>query len=373
MRIFKTLLIILLAAFATALSGQRVYNFSIKADFKNLEDTIGLKLMQLQQKSMKNIDNALAYPGQQFVLNSRIEVAGFYQLFRDQRNYLILVTEPGENIQVTADITNLSDPEISGSPATSLFYEFLPDFTASKRKLDSLEMVFARARQSSSGISQQKQASLVNTYREAQQNQKEMIAGMIRDNKGKLTGLMFIDQLEMDNYFELLQAYAYRLHEKYPENAFVQDFFTQIKKEEALAVGAEAPDIALPTPDGDTLALSDVDAQVILIDFWASWCQPCRKANPQMVKLYNKYKDEGFDIFGVSLDKSRESWLAAIEKDSLSWHHVSDLKQWKSAAAKTYGVSAIPYTVLIDKNGKIIAKGLREEKLASKLEEIFGK
>ncbi len=372
MKLSGTLFIIAFVFTSLATVAQQNYNFSLYADFQNQEDTLQLKLMQLQQKNMKSIDNARAYPGRQFKLYARIDKAGFYQLFKDEKNYLILITEPGEEIRITADINKLNDPQVEGSPATRLFYEFLPKFTASKRQLDSLEMVFARARQSSNGISRENQNELVEAYRSTQQEQIEMIAELIREHPGKLTGLMFVDQLEMDNYFELLQTYAHRLHDKYPDNSFVSDFYSQVKKAEALAVGADAPDIALPKPDGDKLALSEVEGQVILIDFWASWCQPCRKANPHIVKLYNKYKDKGFEIYGVSLDKDRESWLAAIEKDSLTWHHVSDLKQWKSSAAQTYGVSSIPYTVLINAEGKIIAKGLREDKLESKLEEIFG-
>jgi thiol-disulfide isomerase/thioredoxin len=117
--------------------------------------------------------------------------------------------------------------------------------------------------------------------------------------------------------------------------------------------------------------LSSLKGKVVLIDFWASWCGPCRKENPNVVRIYNKYHNEGFEIFGVSLDRNRDSWLKAIKNDNLSWIHVSDLKYWQSEGARLYGVNSIPFTVLLDKDGKILAKGLRGKSLEDKLEEIF--
>jgi thiol-disulfide isomerase/thioredoxin len=120
------------------------------------------------------------------------------------------------------------------------------------------------------------------------------------------------------------------------------------------------------------MALSDLRGKVVLIDFWASWCGPCRKENPKMVKIYQKYKSDGFEIFGVSLDRKRKNWLKAIKDDSLTWSHVSDLKGWRTVVKEPYNIGAIPYTVLVDREGKIIAKGLRGAELEKKLVEIFG-
>lgn len=151
-----------------------------------------------------------------------------------------------------------------------------------------------------------------------------------------------------------------------------QTLASQIKAEKAMAVGAIAPDIALPSPQGDTLRLSDLRGKVVLIDFWASWCGPCRRENPKVVRMYKAYKDQGFEIFGVSLDANKSAWEQAIEKDGLSWQHVSDLRRWRSAAAQTYGVSSIPATVLIDREGRIVARNLRGALLESKLAEVMG-
>ena len=120
------------------------------------------------------------------------------------------------------------------------------------------------------------------------------------------------------------------------------------------------------------MKLSDLQGNYVLVDFWASWCGPCRRENPNVVRLYDKYKDSGFTIIGVSLDRDRTRWLDAIEKDGLAWHHVSDLKGWKNAVAQDYNISSIPRTLLLDPTGKIIAKDLRGPSLVSKLEQLFG-
>ena len=136
--------------------------------------------------------------------------------------------------------------------------------------------------------------------------------------------------------------------------------------------GGVAPDFTMNTPEGVPMKLSDHKGKVLLVDFWASWCGPCRRENPNVVAAYKKYHDKGFDVLGVSLDRTKDRWLQAIEKDGLIWHHVSDLKGWKNEAAALYGVRSIPATVLLDKEGKIIARNLRGPQLDAKLAEIFG-
>jgi peroxiredoxin len=147
----------------------------------------------------------------------------------------------------------------------------------------------------------------------------------------------------------------------------------KIKQLERVAVGATAPDFTQATPDGKPLTLSSLRGKYVLIDFWASWCGPCRRENPNVVAAYNKFKDKGFTILGVSLDKDtgREAWLKAIEKDGLAWNQVSDLKYWQNAAAKDYGVQAIPQNFLIDPSGKIVATNLRGEKLQETLSQLL--
>ena len=153
--------------------------------------------------------------------------------------------------------------------------------------------------------------------------------------------------------------------------ASVERLRTQLDQAKSFVTGGDAPDIAMKTPEGELMKLSELRGKVVLVDFWASWCGPCRRENPNVVRVYDKYKAAGFEILGVSLDKTKDKWQAAIEKDGLTWHHVSDLKGWKNEAAQTYGVRSIPHTVLIDKEGKIIARNLRGPALERKLAELF--
>ncbi len=147
----------------------------------------------------------------------------------------------------------------------------------------------------------------------------------------------------------------------------------ELKKASTFNAGFEAPDLAGMTPDSNQYSLKQLRGKVVLIDFWASWCGPCRKENPNVVAEYNKYHSKGFDILGVSLDREINAWRNAIKQDGLPWHHISDLKGWQSSHAALYSVTSIPQTLLIDRDGKIIARNLRGPQLGAKLEEIFGK
>jgi TPR repeat protein/peroxiredoxin len=136
-------------------------------------------------------------------------------------------------------------------------------------------------------------------------------------------------------------------------------------------VGEVAPDFQLKNPEGNLVSLSSLRGNFVLIDFWASWCGPCRQENPNVVKLYNEYHVKGFEILGVSLDESQTRWAGAIAKDGLLWLHVSDLRGWQSAAGQLYSVAAIPQTVLLDKEGKVLALGLRGEELREEIQALL--
>ena len=182
--------------------------------------------------------------------------------------------------------------------------------------------------------------------------------------------VMGLKEVDIDVFSHFGNAYV----QQYASwnSSFTQLLLKEINSVKSRTVGATAPEIALPTPEGDTKKLSDLRGQYVLIDFWASWCRPCRMENPKVLKVYNKYKDKGFEILGVSLDRDGASWKKAIEKDGLVWQHVSDLKYFQSEAALTYSVQAIPYTVLIDPEGKIIETGLRSHRLEQVLSELLG-
>jgi peroxiredoxin len=145
-----------------------------------------------------------------------------------------------------------------------------------------------------------------------------------------------------------------------------------------IKIGERAPDLVFESPEGEKISLSSLRGKIVLIDFWAAWCSPCRQENPNLVKTYRHFREKafvngtGFTVYGVSLDKRKEDWVAAIEKDGLEWEsHVSDLKGWKSVPAAMYGVMQIPMNFLIDGDGIIVAKGLRGEYLDNKLKELL--
>jgi thiol-disulfide isomerase/thioredoxin len=146
----------------------------------------------------------------------------------------------------------------------------------------------------------------------------------------------------------------------------------EMKKAGTFTPGFEAPDLVGMTPDSSQYSLAKMRGKVVLVDFWASWCGPCRREMPNVKANYTKYKDKGFDILGVSLDREIGAWKGAIQSDGLEWHHISDLKGWQSAHAALYSITSIPQTVLVDKEGRIIARNIRGEQLGEKLKEIFG-
>ena len=143
------------------------------------------------------------------------------------------------------------------------------------------------------------------------------------------------------------------------------------KKQEGGWTGRPAPDLALPTPEGKLVSISSFRGKYLLVDFWASWCGPCRQENPNVLKAFNMYKDKNFTILGVSLDKEKEGWQKAIKDDQLAWTHISDLQYWNSKAVTTYNFEGIPYNVLIDPSGKVVAENLRGFDLLKKLEEVL--
>lgn len=150
-----------------------------------------------------------------------------------------------------------------------------------------------------------------------------------------------------------------------------QKIADRIAKLETVAIGKVAPDFTLATPAGDSLSMHSIKGKVKLIDFWASWCGPCRGENPHVVKIYEEFHPKGLEIIGVSLDRDKDAWVKAIADDNLTWNHVSDLKFWDSEAAKLYAVNSIPHTVLLDENNVIIAKNLRGDELKAKIAELL--
>jgi peroxiredoxin len=201
---------------------------------------------------------------------------------------------------------------------------------------------------------------------------RKLVSEFVQHNTSSIRGAIAIEE----NYGYYAEASDVEplynmLSEKAKQSASGQNVKKMLDVYKTVAVGMMAPDIKQPGTDGKEISLSSLKGKYVLVDFWASWCGPCRKENPNIVKAYNQYKGRGFEIFGVSYDNKKDKWEAAIKKDSLTWAQVSDLKGWKNATAETYYIKAIPSNLLVDKEGRIVAKNLLGKKLYAKLAEIF--
>lgn len=297
----------------------------------------------------------------------------YYMLELSDGQKLNLIIEGADTIRVYGNGENLFfEANIVGSEPSTEMNKFLRYNTLYKQKLDSANN-YLRANQDKK---REIQRAFKSTY-EAFKGERQRF---MTKNANSPALIAVLPTFNIQQEFPLYEKTVNGLNQGFSESPTVERIITEYKKNKEkmkaslpIAEGAEAPDIALPNPEGDTLRLSDYKGKVVLLDFWASWCGPCRRENPNVVKLYEKYHKEGFEVFSVSLDKSKDKWIAAIEQDGLNWDaHVSDLAYWRSIAAKKYSVSSIPFTVLIDEDGKVIGTRLRGQGLEDKLHEIYG-
>lgn len=305
-----------------------------------------------------------------FKLNAPITSADIFRLRLDDKNYMMLIITPGENISIKTKGSKLgSDAEIEGSFHTQLLYSTMNASQVFESRKASLNKQYQDAQSSPKRDSLS--AIIISQFNANDSLQKTALKTQMEKHPASLAWIFFQDKLDMSQDFDIIDKTDAATFKAYPENSFVRQRHQQVEVERKTAIGSFAPEIALTDPEGNIRKLSSLKGKIVLIDFWASWCGPCRKENPNVVNVYNKYSEKGFEVYSVSLDKDRESWLKAIAKDNLLWeNHVSDLLYWKSAGAAAYGVTSIPYTVLIDKKGKIVAKKLRGEELENKVKEL---
>jgi peroxiredoxin len=222
---------------------------------------------------------------------------------------------------------------------------------------------------------EKKIAELQATYQNEIKKTHDKLAEFLKSQPASLGTINLLQGniLDRDQYFDTYLAVSEKLKKEWPDYAVAKEFVSSVDRMKSLAIGQPAPEIALPDTTGTVVKLSSMKGKYVLLDFWAKWCGPCRQENPNVVRAYHKYKDKGFTVFGVSLDRSKQDWMNAIKQDGLVWTHVSDLKYWQSEAAKTYNITGIPFSLLLDPNGVIIAKNLRGAALDNKLNEIFSK
>jgi peroxiredoxin len=190
-----------------------------------------------------------------------------------------------------------------------------------------------------------------------------------------IVGPLLRSQLEPSRFEPVMTSMSKRFTSHAMVQKIVKEYFdfmqNEQKKKLSDLTGKPAPEINLPDTEGKLTTLSSFRGKYVLVDFWASWCGPCRQENPNVVKAYNQYKDKNFTVLGVSLDRARQPWLKAIKDDQLNWKHISDLKYWESAVVPVYRIEGIPYNVLVDPMGNIVASNLRGPALQSKLAEIL--
>ncbi|MBT1686568.1 TlpA family protein disulfide reductase [Fulvivirgaceae bacterium PWU37] len=218
-------------------------------------------------------------------------------------------------------------------------------------------------------------AQIQTTYQQEIAKTHEKLAEYLRSQPASLgtINLLQSNVLDKDQYMSTYVAVAEKLKKEWPQYTVAKDFVSMVDRMKVLSIGQVAPEIALPDTTGKVVKLSSLKGKYVLVDFWAKWCGPCRQENPNVVRAFHKFKDQGFTVFGVSLDRNKKDWVQAIKQDGLAWTHVSDLKYWQSEAAKTYNITGIPFSLLLDPDGKIIAKNLRGAALDNKLNEIFAK
>lgn len=373
-----------------AFTGCRKNSFTITGTIEGAGKGEHLLLREVKPGILEPVDSVIPDKSGSFVFRAETLTPSFFMLSMGNDDYLTLLAAPGEKIRVTASRRSLASPsELSGSEGTAMMADFRNQQQRVVSELEKLTKVY-----NDSILSlrlplimdslDKKAADIVAAFREKavtmlEDNISSMVSVYLL-NQQVVPGLQLFDPAKDQKIYYRVDSLLYA---QYPESDLVLDlhnFVTGLRQSASRTgisggtpgVGDMLPDIALPDPDGDTISLSSKRGRIVLVDFWAAWCPPCREENPDLVKLYDMYHYRGFDIYQVSLDQRKEDWTGAIRNDRLGrWAHVSDLKYRDSEVIKRFGLSEIPANYLIDREGRVIAVNLRGPMLSKKLEELF--
>jgi len=268
------------------------------------------------------------------------------------------------------DSNSLFEFTVNGSDDTEILKSIENKITNYRSEIRELNINFVEA-------SQNRDFELVNSIQsefDFKKNQFELsLKDYLSSAKSSLAVLVTADYLDIEENLIFWETIYNNYTEEFKDNSYFKNFENKLIKIKSISIGSVAPDIILKDTSGVPISLASLRGKYVLLDFWAAWCRPCREENPNIVENYNNYKSYGFDVYQVSLDRTKEDWIRGIKQDKLPWINVSDLKYYQSEAAELYNVDRIPSAFLLDPDGKIIAKhiDLRGQNLSRKLAEIF--
>lgn len=372
---FRYLLPLLFVVSFVVSCGNKENKFTVLGKIRNMpEQTVVLEELGIHNAVV--IDSATSDKNGSFELSGVAPEPGLYRLRFRENQFILLSVEKG-TLKINADWDNLEAYSVSGSASSEALRQFLITVREHLRDFNTMSIVLDtfQARGNDSML------------RVAQEDLRKMNVDFTHyieqyaDTTPYLPNAIFAAQmLNPAAEGQFLQIFTQSLSKRFPDSKLAKDFSARVDEMmsglsrpvvKGVQVGTTAPEISLPATDGKQVTLSSLKGKYVLVDFWASWCGPCRGENPHVVAAFNRFKDKNFTILGVSLDRDRDKWLAAIESDKLTWTHISDLQGWESVAARDYGVESIPANFLVDPSGKVVARDLRGEELASKLAEVL--
>lgn len=366
MRNLVAILILSLAVF----SCQRAKDeFSIKGSIAGVEKG-KVYLQKIVDGSPKSIDSTNVEGGK-FAFKGKMETPDIRILKLNQHDYFAQFFVDNAEITVTAKKDSLRNTKVTGSPSQDIFQIYIKEYERMSKQGNDLQQKY-QAAMSGGKADEAKKAEI--DFKAMIEDMNVFTKNFVKEHNNSVVGA-YIALLQLSNQIDGAELES--ITSKFPAEIGKSEYVIKLKElvdgMKKTSVGAVAPDFTMNDQAGKPVKLSSLRGQVVLIDFWASWCKPCRQENPNVVKLYQKYHAKGFEILGVSLDRTKDDWEQAIKDDQLNWLHVSDLQFWQNAAARLYSVNQIPQSFLLDKDGKIIAKGLRGDQLEAKLGELFSK
>lgn len=369
MNILRTFLIIILATpMISCESKEQVFDGKVKISGKiENSETSNLTLIKYLDNSTEVVDTLKANSNGKFEYELELDEPGFYEINIQEKGSIMLALYD-QDVTVNYDVKDEKSLSIEGSVDSQNMQKVKKLREDYQDQINNLNDAYYEAM---SNKDQEKIKSIQEEAMNLEGNHSNKVKETINEMGDSFASLFALGMLNPKQEFIFMDELVGKLNDKYPNTKMITSLMAQLEDLRALSIGQEAPEISLPNPEGNIVSLSDLRGKYVLIDFWAAWCKPCREENPNVVRLYNEYKDKGFEVFGVSLDRTKEAWEKAIAEDELTWTHVSDLKYFNSEAAAKYQINAIPATYLIDPDGKIVAKDLRGMSLENKLAEIF--